>query len=139
VTRRPESLCRATKADGSPCQAFAGASGFCSLHANPDQASVIGRSGGRGRTRSVLGISDEVADDKLRGKAKRRLEQMLDSEDEGKRLAPARALYSYGPAKPPVDEALAPVWPSRQACRGSRPRPDAREAGRVRGHPLPDV
>jgi hypothetical protein len=63
----------------------------------------------------VLGISDEVADDQLRAKAKARLEALLDSDDEGKRLAAARALYSYGPAKPPGEPDWTPPEPTRRA------------------------
>jgi hypothetical protein len=47
----------------------------------------------------VLGIDDSVAED-LRPKAKAVLEQMLDSEDESKRLAAARSLYSYQAVRP---------------------------------------
>jgi hypothetical protein len=53
----------------------------------------------------MLGIDDSVADDRLRAKAKARLEQMLDSADESKRLAAARALYSYQAQKPPNEPA----------------------------------
>jgi hypothetical protein len=51
---------------------------------------ALGSRGGKGRVRSMLGINDSVAED-LRPKAKAVLEQMLDSEDESKRLAAARS------------------------------------------------
>jgi hypothetical protein len=51
----------------------------------------------------------------LADKAKRRLEELLDSDDEAKRLAAARALYSYGPAKPPDDGATPVFHPDRRS------------------------
>jgi hypothetical protein len=87
---------------------------FARFAASP-RARELGALGGQGPTRRVLGFDESVADDRLRAKAKARLEALLDSEDEGKRLAPARALYTYGPAKPPTDEAT-PEWhPNRPA------------------------
>jgi hypothetical protein len=63
---------------------------------------ALGSLGGKRRTSSVLGIDDSVAAD-LRPKAKAVLEEMLDSEDESKRLAAARSLYSYQAVRP-VDQ-----------------------------------
>jgi len=63
---------------------------------------ALGSRGGKARTRAVLGIDDSIAED-LRPKAKAVLEQMLDSSDEGKRLAAARSLYSYQAVRP-VDQ-----------------------------------
>jgi hypothetical protein len=105
VTRRPELLCRAIKANGERCRTYAGKDGFCDIHAGRQDPRELGGKGGRGRTRSMLGITDEVADDVLRLKGKARLEALLDSKDERTALSAARALYSYGPARPPTDEA----------------------------------
>jgi hypothetical protein len=49
----------------------------------------------------MLGISDQVADDSLREKARKRLEQVLDGDDEGAALRAATALYSYRAAPAP--------------------------------------
>jgi hypothetical protein len=45
-----------------------------------------------------------VLDEPLRLKARERLLELLDSDDEAKRLQAARALYSFGPARPPQDK-----------------------------------
>lgn len=42
-----------------------------------------GRKGGKASVRSRLDLDRDVADDRLRAKAKARLEALLDSEDEG--------------------------------------------------------
>jgi hypothetical protein len=62
----------------------------------------LGRKGGKASVRSRLGL-DVDADVTLQEKARRRLEAQLDSDDERLAQAAARALYSYGPAKPPAD------------------------------------
>ena len=62
----------------------------------------LGRAGGKASVRRRLGL-DLGADESLRAKARRRLEAQLDSDDERLAQAAARALYSYGPAKPPAD------------------------------------
>lgn len=62
----------------------------------------LGRKGGKASVRSRLGL-DVDADVTLREKARKRLERQLDSPDERLAQAAARALYSYGPAKPPAD------------------------------------
>jgi hypothetical protein len=67
---------------------------------------AIGMAGGRVSVRSRLGLDPELADGRLRKKAKAALEVLLDSEDEGRRLSAARALYSYAPAKPVGEERL---------------------------------
>lgn len=93
--------CKATTKLGKRCGKPSVEDGLCLVHAGKQNMAEIGAKGGRGRTRSMLGIDDSVADDKLRAKAKARLEEMLDSTDESKRLAAARALYSYQAQKPP--------------------------------------
>jgi hypothetical protein len=62
----------------------------------------LGRKGGKASVRSRLGLNVD-ADTSLREKARKRLEAQLDSPDERLAQAAARALYSYGPAKPPAD------------------------------------
>jgi hypothetical protein len=64
---------------------------------------AIGAAGGRGSVRSRLGLSDEVADEGLREKARRRLEKVLDGDDEAAALRAAQSLYSYRAAQPPAD------------------------------------
>jgi hypothetical protein len=103
--RRPESLCRATKADGTRCQVYAGSDGFCDIHGGRQDPRELGRKGGQARTRSVLAIDPAVADEDLRAQARRRLELLVNSEDERTALAAARALYSYGPQRPPDEPA----------------------------------
>ena len=98
-------LCRGTTKAGKPCRAIAGGGGLCAIHAGRVDPCAIGRSGGLARTRSQLGISPELADDQLRAQARRRLEALVNSDDERTALAAARALYSYGPQRPPAGEA----------------------------------
>jgi hypothetical protein len=49
----------------------------------------LGRKGGCGRTRSVLGIREQVADESLREKARKRLERVLEGDDEAAALRAA--------------------------------------------------
>ena len=65
---------------------------------------ALGKAGGVASVRSRLGIDPEIADGRLRRKAKARLEALLDSGDEAKALAAARSLYSYSPSRAPADE-----------------------------------
>jgi hypothetical protein len=70
----------------------------------------LGRRGGieGGRVRTAIDVlDDDEASDRLRAKAKRALEQALDSEDAKERLAAARALYSIRSAAPPDEEGSA--------------------------------
>jgi Family of unknown function (DUF5763) len=106
--KRRGAQCRAVKSNGERCRAIAGSGGYCSLHSDPGRARELGKLGGRGRTRSVLSIDPTVADDDLRAQARRRLELLVNSEDERTALAAARALYSYSAQRPP-DE-LAKDW-----------------------------
>ena len=101
--RAQATRCKRMKRNGERCKRSASSDGLCKVHAGLQDMKALGRAGGQARTRSVLAITDDVVDDRLRTKAKARLEALLDSEDEGKRLAAARALYSYGPTKPPND------------------------------------
>jgi hypothetical protein len=80
---------------------MASENGLCVAHGRLDMR-AIGKLGGRGRTRSVLGISDKVADDKLIGQAKAALEKSLQSDNEQVRLRAAQSLYSYRAAPPPA-------------------------------------
>jgi hypothetical protein len=76
----------------------------------------LGRKGGKASVRSRLGL-DVDADVTLREKARKRLEAQLDSDNERSAQAAARALYSYGPAKPPAD-AEPETWPQSIEHRG---------------------
>jgi hypothetical protein len=69
----------------------------------------LGRAGGKASVRRRLGF-DLGADESLRAKARRRIEAQLDSDDERLAQAAARALYSYGPAKPPAGAAEGNSW-----------------------------
>jgi hypothetical protein len=62
------------------------------------------RAPGEGRKFRRSPVSSDVLDEPLRLKARDRLLELLDSDDEAKRLQAARALYSFGPARPPQDE-----------------------------------
>jgi hypothetical protein len=64
---------------------------------------ATGAAGGRGSVRSRLGLSDDIADEGLREKARRRLERVLDGDDEAAALRAAQSLYSYRAAQPPAD------------------------------------
>jgi hypothetical protein len=93
---------------GEPCGSRAiTKDGKCAAHSGIVDMRAIGMAGGRASVRSRLGLDPELADGRLRKKAKAALEALLDSEDEGRRLSAARALYSYAPAKPVDDERIA--------------------------------
>jgi hypothetical protein len=97
--------CKGLNRAGLPCGRVAWRDGFCVVHHPQGQdLREVGKLGGRGRTRSVLGISDEAADDRLRALAKRQLEGLLTSENESVRLRAAASLYSYRSVQPPADE-----------------------------------
>jgi hypothetical protein len=96
--------CTALTKRGQPCQATAVERGLCAAHAGLVDMKAIGSKGGKQSVRSRLGIDDAVATDELRRKARRRLEEMLDSPDEGKRLRAATALFSYSAQKAQADE-----------------------------------
>jgi hypothetical protein len=100
-----EQRCKGTNRAGEPCARRSSRNGFCSVHdpEKPQDMKAIGAKGGRGRTRSVLGISDEVADDSLRQKARERLHSMLDSDNPQLALRAAQSLFSYSSAKPPAE------------------------------------
>jgi hypothetical protein len=51
----------------------------------------------------VLGVSDVVADERLRQQGKKALEELVNSPNESVRLRAATALYSYRAAAPPPD------------------------------------
>lgn len=97
--------CRALNRAGEPCGRRASDDGYCTAHGpNAQDLRELGKRGGVASVRSRLGIDPEVADGRLRMKAKARLEALLDSGDEAKALAAARSLYSYSPSKAPADE-----------------------------------
>jgi hypothetical protein len=77
------------------------------MHGGLTDPRELGRKGGRGRTRSVLGISDQVADDALRTKARKRLEKQLDDPNPQIAGQAARALYSYRATEAPRDPDVA--------------------------------
>jgi hypothetical protein len=105
LERQPARRCEATNKAGEPCRSTSvDAGGFCAVHGGKVDMRELGSRGGRQSVRSRLSLDHSVADDRLRAKAKRRLEALLDSDDESKRLSAARALYSYSAVKPPNDE-----------------------------------
>jgi hypothetical protein len=108
-----ERLCSANNRHGSPCGKRAVVDGLCLVHAGKQNMAELGKLGGRGRTRSVLGISDAVADDKLRAQAKTALEEALNSDNEQVRLRAAQSLYSYRSQEAPREPATAPEHPER--------------------------
>jgi hypothetical protein len=71
------------------------------MHGGLTDPRELGRLGGRGRTRKMLGLSDHIADESLREKARRRLEQILEGDDEAAALRAATALYSDRAAPAP--------------------------------------
>jgi hypothetical protein len=99
------SRCRGTNRKGEPCRRLASSNGqFCVVHSGKVDMREIGKLGGRGRTRSVLGISDVVADERLRAQGKKALEELVNSDNESVRLRAATALYSYRSQAPPVEQ-----------------------------------
>jgi hypothetical protein len=80
------------------------ADGLCAAHGGIVDMTAIGKAGGLQSVRSRLGLDPELADGRIRRKAKARLEALLASEDEAKALTAARSLYSYSPSKAPADE-----------------------------------
>jgi hypothetical protein len=50
---RTHRLCRAQTRSGAPCRARASQGDFCSLHADPERASELGRLSGQSRRRSA--------------------------------------------------------------------------------------
>ena len=77
------------------------------------------RKQGRNQERRVRrGI--DVADEDSRAKAKRRLDEALDSPDVKEWFPAAKALFSFSPERPPADEA-APEWASAWSGGGDRP------------------
>lgn len=73
------------------------------MHGGLTDPRELGRKGGRGRTRSMLGIDDTVAEGRLRAQAKRALEDALQTDNEQVWLRAAQALYSYRAAAPPEE------------------------------------
>jgi hypothetical protein len=66
---------------------------------------AAGRFGGRGRARSMLGISDELADTNLREHCRARLEMLVNSDNEQVALRAATAPFSYRAAAAAADAA----------------------------------
>jgi hypothetical protein len=96
------SRCRGLNRVGQPCGRRAVRDGWCTVH-HPELGQdmrAIGRLGGRGRTRSMVGID---AGEAAREKGRMRLIEALDDPDSIVRLQPARALYAYGPVQPDRD------------------------------------
>jgi hypothetical protein len=106
--------CSATNKRGEPCRARpVTRDGKCAMHGGLSDPRAMGQAGGRGRTRSVLGISDEAADDQLRPQAKKRLESLVASDNEQIALRASAALYSYRSQAPPADQA---AWQAGQGA-----------------------
>jgi hypothetical protein len=82
------------------------------MHGGRVDPSAMGRAGGRASVRMRHGLGPEVADDDLRERARSRLRDMLDSDDEKTRLAAARSLFSYGTTTPPGDDAARVPYPA---------------------------
>jgi hypothetical protein len=93
--------CQATNRRSEPCGRIATEGRFCVVHSGKLDLRAVGRLGGRGRTRSVLGISDEVADEKLRAQAAKRLEALVHSDNESIAVRAATALHSYRAVEAP--------------------------------------
>jgi hypothetical protein len=70
----------------------------------------LGRKGGRASVKSRHGLTDEVADDELRGLARKRLREMLDSGHPQHVLSAAKSLFSYASSKAPADAAEGNSW-----------------------------
>jgi hypothetical protein len=105
--------CSATNRHGEPCKAWAMTpDGRCAMHGGLVDPSALGRAGGLASVRVRNGLGPEVADDDLRERARSRLRDMLDSDDEKTRLAAARSLFSYGTTTPPGDGAAGALHPA---------------------------
>ena len=99
-----ERTCSARTKRGERCRARAVTpEGHCAMHGGLTDPRELGRLGGQSRSRKLLGISDTVADENLRAKAKKALEQALSSENDQVRLRAAQSLYSYRAAPPPSE------------------------------------
>jgi hypothetical protein len=97
--KRPEAArCSATTRFGKRCKAIAGSDGLCAIHGGRQDPRELGRKGGRGRTRNQDGA---VAASEL-GRA--RLIELTQSDDPKVAISASRALFSYGPQKPPEQE-----------------------------------
>ena len=105
----PKRSCKALNRRGEPCGRRAVTEGLCTVHSGAQNIRELGQLGGRARTRSVLGISDAMADDDLRGLARKQLEGLLTSENESVRLRAAASLFSYRATQPEQSEQEAPV------------------------------
>ncbi len=99
ASKRPTAArCSAIKRNGGPCQAIAGSDGLCSIHGGRQDPRELGQKGGRGRTRNQDGAV--AASEKGRAK----LLELIQSDDPKVAISAARALFSYGPQKPPAEE-----------------------------------
>jgi hypothetical protein len=96
--------CEGTNTRGERCGKRAVRGRFCLVHAGAQDMAALGHAGGKASVRSRLGLDPELANGRLRKKAKARLEAMLDSDDERTVLTAARSLYSYSPTRAPSDE-----------------------------------
>jgi hypothetical protein len=117
VTRRPELLCRAIKANGERCQTYAGRDGLCDIHAGRQNPREMGGKGGRGREATATGVraAMELTDDELRRMARSTLEDMLRSPNEQIRARVATALVSYRARDPAA--AVEQEYPSMRFLR----------------------
>jgi hypothetical protein len=115
IDRASESDRRATLQSDKPPREASGkasvADGLCLVHAGKQNMGAIGKRGGQRSAASRNGLSDEVADQKLIGLGKRRLEQLVNSENEQVALRAATALYSYRAQQPPSEPASVEAGP----------------------------
>jgi hypothetical protein len=88
------SRCRGRNRAGLPCARRASRNDYCTVH-DPERPRDMRELGRRGGRRSPIEKLRVAADDSLREKARKRLEQVLEGDDEAAALRAATALYSY--------------------------------------------
>jgi hypothetical protein len=93
--------CSATNRLGKRCGKASVEGGLCLVHAGKQNMAAIGSAGGRASAASRNGLTEHVADEKLRNLGKRRLEALVNSDNEQIALRAATALYSYRAQQPP--------------------------------------
>jgi hypothetical protein len=103
--------CSATNRRGEPCGSRAVTpDGRCAIHGGLVDPSELGRKGGKASGRARSGLGPDVVDADLRERARNRLYDMLDSDNEATRLSAAKSLFSY--ATTPAPSGYAAVTPA---------------------------